>query len=123
MFTCQLFNALHRVDNNVPCSDLLLTLVTSYPDLIDDNVKHELGFLMDTEFSKDFRIIHNKDSLLHITRDDYDLVVNTWSWSEREVGITLNGHNYTATYEKYKDLVAIICESEVVAVFNIKYIS
>lgn len=122
MFTCQLFNALHRIDAGASCSSLLLNLVSKYPEFINDDIKQELGFLMDTSFSKDFDLVKDNKPLLTIKRDGYELLIHDWDWSSRNVNITLNGYDYLATYEKYKDLVAIICESEVVSIFNAKLI-
>lgn len=116
MFTCQLFNALYRIDAGESKDNLLLRLMSDYPELITVSMKEELNFLFDLMFTDKFIIKTNPE--LSITNPDYNLVIHKWDWTSQHVDLTLNGVKYIGTFEKYKNLVAVICESETVAIFN-----
>ena len=117
MYRTQLFNVFKRIDDNH--ENLLIRLLTIYPQLVKGEVYDQVHFLMDFAFTTGFKVSRDNNHNLHITNDGYDL---TFASIERPEFV-YNGVTYTGIVERYGDFISIICAGEVVGIFSMNTLS
>ena len=117
MYQTQLFNVFKRIDDNH--ENLLIRLLTIYPQLVKGEVYNQVHFLMDFAFTTGFKVSRDNNHNLHITNDGYDL---TFTSIERPEFV-YNGVTYTGVVERYGDFISIICAGEVVGIFSMNTLS